>query len=287
MAPALGMATCEKCEPGKFTASMGSFSCKNCPMGKTSVAGSISETDCNLDSDSTVTLTLTETVRLMVYLPMTQPEFDDEKQQNFKEAIAKTAGQSVRADHVIIDTIEEMSTAARRLLAQGIRIAVSVNVVDKTAADAIMVRLTEQGINEELEKAGLPPVTLLEPAALVKTTNSAIVNTTNNAGRPGSEAEEAGGGVPVAGIVGGAAALLLALAGPTLVCVCPCARVRAYVRFVGQSIRPTTPSMRPHLTLVRDRGGHIDKYAQALAQTQTHKEFDDKVRVCAAALRPR
>ena len=120
----------------------------------------------NLDSDSTVTVTLTETVKMTVSLPMTQTEFDDEKQQAFKEALAKAAGQGVRADHVFIDTIEEMVTAARRLLAQGIRIAVSVKATDKDAASAIATSLTEAGINTELEKAGLPPVTLLEAAAV-------------------------------------------------------------------------------------------------------------------------
>ena len=103
---------------------------------------------------------------MVLSLPMTKAEFDDEKQQAFKEAIAKTAGQGVRADHVLIDTIEEMSTAARRLLAQGIRVAVSVNAPDKDAASAIATSLTEAGINTELEKAGLPPVTLLEAAAV-------------------------------------------------------------------------------------------------------------------------
>ena len=108
---------------------------------------------------------------MVVSLPMAEVEFDDEKQQAFKEAIAQTAGQAVRADHVIIDAIEEMTTAARRLLNRGIRIEVSVNAVDKSAADAIAVKLTEEGINNKLEEAGLPPATLLEAAAVARTTN--------------------------------------------------------------------------------------------------------------------
>jgi len=101
---------------------------------------------------------------------MTKAEFDDEKQQAFKEAIAKTAGQGVRADHVLIGTIEEMSTAARRLLAQGIRVAVSVNAPDKDAAAAIVASLTEAGINTELKNVGLPPATVLEAAAVLEAT---------------------------------------------------------------------------------------------------------------------
>jgi hypothetical protein len=46
--------------------------------------------DCNLDSESTV--------RMVVFLPMTVAEFNIRKQQTFKEAIAKTAGETVRAD---------------------------------------------------------------------------------------------------------------------------------------------------------------------------------------------
>ena len=98
---------------------------------------------------------------------MTEAEFHDEKQQSFKEAIAKAAAGQVRADHVTIDTIEEMSRAERRLLAQGIRVSVSVKAVDKSAADAITVRLTEGAINTELNQSGLPPATLLEAAAVV------------------------------------------------------------------------------------------------------------------------
>jgi len=96
---------------------------------------------------------------------MTQAEFDDEKQQAFKAALAKAAGQGVRADHVFIDTVEAMSTADRRLLAQGIRVTVSVKAPDKDAAAAIAASLSEAGINNELEKAGLPPATVLEVAA--------------------------------------------------------------------------------------------------------------------------
>ena len=103
---------------------------------------------------------------MVVSLPMTKAEFDGEKQQAFKEALAKTAGQGVRADQVFIDSIEEISTAARRLLAQGIRVTVSVKATDQEAAAAIAASLTDEGINTELAKAGLPPVTVLEPASV-------------------------------------------------------------------------------------------------------------------------
>jgi hypothetical protein len=177
VAPALGAASCDKCEPGKFAVSTGSAYCKSCPSGKTSVPGSVSEEDCNLDSDSTVTVTLTETVKMALSLPITATEFDDEHQQGFKEALAKTAGQGVSADHVIINAIEEMSTSERHLLTHGIRISVRVNVVDRGTADAITVRLTEEGINNALEEAGLPPATILEVATVVDDTQSNVNQT--------------------------------------------------------------------------------------------------------------
>jgi len=71
----------------------------------------------------------------------------------------------VREDHVFIDTVEALSTADRRLLAQGIRVTVRVKAPDKDAAAAIAASLSEAGINTELEKAGLPPATVLEAAA--------------------------------------------------------------------------------------------------------------------------
>jgi hypothetical protein len=156
---------CDDCVAGKYKAAAGvNTACDDCVAGKfSSVAGSVSENDCNIDIDST-------TVRMVVFLPVTAAEFDVKKQQTFKEAIATTAGPNVRADHVIIEAIKE-STAARRLLNQGISIDVRVNAVDKSAADAIAARLTKDSINAGLTSVGLPPATLLEAAAVVTTAN--------------------------------------------------------------------------------------------------------------------
>jgi hypothetical protein len=107
---------------------------------------------------------------MVVFLPVTAAEFDGKKQQTFKEAIAKTAGSTVRTDHVVIDAIEQ-HTLARRLLNQGIRIDVRVNAVDKSTADAIAARLTNDSINAGLTSVGLPPATLLEAAAVVISAN--------------------------------------------------------------------------------------------------------------------
>jgi len=60
-----------------------------------------------------------------------------------------------------------MAAAARRLLAyRGIDVTVSVKALDEDAAAAIAASLTEADINTELEKAGLPPATVLAAAAV-------------------------------------------------------------------------------------------------------------------------
>ena len=103
---------------------------------------------------------------MVVSLPMTEAEFDDVKRQAFKEALARAAGPSTRTDHISIVKVEAINIARRRLLAPGIRVDVSVSAADRSAADAIAARLTEEDINIELERAGLPAAALLEAAAV-------------------------------------------------------------------------------------------------------------------------
>jgi len=99
---------------------------------------------------------------------MTQAEFDGEKQSAFKEAIAKAAKV---ASAVTIDKIAASSTRAldqrRQLLAQeGVRVDFKVMTTDKENADAVAASLTEDNINSELEKAGLPSVRMLQAATV-------------------------------------------------------------------------------------------------------------------------
>ena len=165
-----------------------------------------------MDSASTVTIVMTKTVEMEVFLLISEPDFDEEKQQVFKEAIAEAAGHGVRADHVIISKVEEMSMAARRLFSQGIRIAVIVNAEDRSAASAIAESLTEEAINNELQQVGLPPATILVTAAVTEDSELNVAGTP--APTSGSEESEPGvaGDVPVAAIGGGAAAVALVVA---------------------------------------------------------------------------
>ena len=126
-------------------------------------------------------------VTLAVSLPLTLSDFDDSKQSTFTAAMAVVSGVSI-AD-VSIDNIESISTARRglnisipmrRLLAEGVRIDMSIKVADKTAADAMHAKLTVTAINTKLQESGLPAATILEaPKTIV-----------NGEGESASSAEE-------------------------------------------------------------------------------------------------
>jgi hypothetical protein len=174
---------CTACVAGKYKSSLGSASCSNCPsstFSATSGASVCASCDCpsgqvrngcgGSSGPGVCEAFLTESVRMVVSLPMTEAEFDDVKRQAFKEALARAAGPNTRTDHISIVKVETINIDRRRLLAPGIRVDVSVDAADKSAADAIAARLTEEDINSELERAGLPAATLLEAATVVEKT---------------------------------------------------------------------------------------------------------------------
>jgi len=66
---------------------------------------------------------------------------------------------------VSIDIVESISIArraARRLLAPGIKVGISVKAASKNAADTMVSKLTATNINAKLQEAGLPPATIVE-----------------------------------------------------------------------------------------------------------------------------
>jgi len=79
---------------------------------------------------------------------------------------------------VSIDIVESISIArraARRLLAPGIKVGISVKAASKNAADTMVSKLTATNINAKLQEAGLPPATIIEApktVALAETVNS-------------------------------------------------------------------------------------------------------------------
>ena len=149
---------------------------------------------------------------------MTLSDFDDGTQSTFKAAMAAVTGVS-NAD-VSIDNIESISTARRglnisipmrRLLAEGVRIDMSIKVADKTAADAMHAKLTVTAINTKLQESGLPAVTILEAPKSVASQDGAV-NTDGNVDSVQKEeslVEEAGKELilGIVGAIGGAIGL--------------------------------------------------------------------------------
>ena len=107
-------------------------------------------------------------VKMAVSLPMSKAAFGVDKQRLFTSAVAAAAG--VPDSVVSIDKIEDMASrrrAARRLLAQSIRIDLSIQARDRASADSLLPKLTASRINSELAKVGLPKATVIEDAKTV------------------------------------------------------------------------------------------------------------------------
>jgi hypothetical protein len=106
-------------------------------------------------------------------IPYTVESFDSSMQNRFKESIAAAAEVSV-AD-VTIDKISPARRrlmAGRKLLADGIRVDVSVKAKDNNVATQMASKLTEDKINSELQKRDLEAATMMEAPA-VKTLDTA------------------------------------------------------------------------------------------------------------------
>mgnify|MGYP001477666327 CR=1 FL=1 len=77
----------------------------------------------------TTTALYTAAVTMQVSLPLTKDQFDVEQQSAFKSAIAETA--EVSAEAVIIESVEEINSAQRRLLASNLLIIFSILIFCK------------------------------------------------------------------------------------------------------------------------------------------------------------
>jgi len=135
-------------------------------------------------------------------------EFDDDKQETFKKAIAAAAG--VSSANVTIVKIESISSVRqegatrhvtmRHLLAAGIRIEMSIKAANQNAGDTLVAKRTVTAINTKLQQAGLPVATILEEA---RTAPNGDATST-------SDADAVGGMLPL--IIGAAAGLAVLLA---------------------------------------------------------------------------
>jgi tRNA A-37 threonylcarbamoyl transferase component Bud32 len=109
---------------------------------------------------------------------MSLSAFTNEKQTAFKASLAQAAG--VAREAVVIIKIESINSR-RHLLAEAIRVDTSIMAPGQAAAEELAGRLTDDSINRELSKAGLPTATVLEAAkpALNPSTTSPELSASN------------------------------------------------------------------------------------------------------------
>jgi hypothetical protein len=116
-------------------------------------------------------------------------EFTEEKQSKFRVSIATAAG--VTPPDVTLDKIETISSRRgfdRHLLTDSLRVDTIVKASGESAAVSMASALTQDKINSELQKAGLPKVTMLEapkaatvePTLNVETVQDNQQKTSNN-----------------------------------------------------------------------------------------------------------
>ena len=107
----------------------------------------------------------THMVTMVLSLPITIVDFDEQKQKDFRVAIAQAAGPSIAPDDVSIDKVESMTSVRRRPLAiEGIHVEFSIKTTDAKAANTVASSLTENQVNRALKTAGLPESTIVQPA---------------------------------------------------------------------------------------------------------------------------
>jgi hypothetical protein len=153
---------CMLCPVGKFGGREGAAACAECEPGKVSDGG---ERPCR-----SVTVA-GYVIKLVLSLPITQMDFTEDKQSNFRVSIAAAAG--AKPADVTIDKIEAMSRrVGRRLLSESVLVYTVIKATDSKAADAIASSLTTDKINGVLQTAGLPKATIKQTPTVESTATS-------------------------------------------------------------------------------------------------------------------
>jgi hypothetical protein len=141
---------------------------------------------------------------MAVSIPLALSEFNDAKRASFKEAFAQALG--VSSSDVSIDIVESISIArraARRLLAPGIKVGISVKAASKNAADTMVAKLTATNINAKLQEAGLPPATIVEAPTTVAREETVKADGNSDAVQEEESLAKEAGEELILGIVGG------------------------------------------------------------------------------------
>jgi hypothetical protein len=96
-------------------------------------------------------------VRLALLLPLTRAQFNATAQLRFREQMA-VAAKMAKGDAGRVNITISDAAGARRLLAAGIVVNVSISMDNAAAAKTASSVLTEAEINKALVAVGLPPV---------------------------------------------------------------------------------------------------------------------------------
>jgi hypothetical protein len=96
-------------------------------------------------------------VRLALSLPLTRAQFDPASQARFREQMAVAAGMG-KGDAGRVNITIADAAGARRLLAGGLVVNVSINMQSAAAAQTASTALTATAINQALAAVNLPAV---------------------------------------------------------------------------------------------------------------------------------
>lgn len=106
----------------------------------------------------TAPITSAYTVNLTFSMPIALANFNSTVQMAVRQALAVAAGMK-SSDYPRV-AITYVATSTRRLLADGVSVSATLNMVDAAAAALASKQLTAANINSGLQAAGLPPVTI-------------------------------------------------------------------------------------------------------------------------------
>ena len=165
---------CSPCVGNSYTADFGTSECIECPKPKiVQNHGCICPPGVPVRADGTcslggITITTVEVtvVLLVIYVPFTVQEFGDEKQTQFKTAIAATA--NVDDEFVLITDItpNAVSTIRRRMLTSGVSVGTQITITDGSKATSVVGRMTLSNINTHMVSSGIGTVTVSKEASV-------------------------------------------------------------------------------------------------------------------------
>ena len=185
-------APCHQCLNGFYADGYANIPCSYCgfgaitdpPIGALFVDACLCDYEIGLFENGTkVPIIDKHAVEMVVALPYTVEEFDEELQTDFKEGVAATAG--VSEDKVEITSIEAIDTARRRrLLNAGIDIKFRILAKTENVATALTTRMDETALNEALESKGMQKAVVKKKPRIKRTDRTGFASELDPAWKP-------------------------------------------------------------------------------------------------------